>query len=128
MGTQKNFPERRKDKRFKLKDPTFAVMYHSPTRIGRITDISRSGLSFRYVKNGDSSKELNQLDILKSDFRFYMDNVKAKTISDFEIIDKTCIGSKEMRRRGIQFEALPKNQISQLEDFIQNYTWAEGLI
>jgi hypothetical protein len=127
MGIQKNFPERRKDKRFKLKYPVFAVMYYSPTRIGRITDISRSGLAVRYVKNGESSNELNELGIFKSDFRFYIDNIRAKTISDFEIIDKTFIGSKEMRRCGIQFGDLPKNQISQLEDLIQNFTSAEGL-
>ena len=60
MDIQKNFLERRKDKRFnlKLKDPAFAIMYYSPTRIGQITDISRSGLAVRYVKNEEDSHEL----------------------------------------------------------------------
>ena len=101
-------------------------MYYSPTRIGQITDISRSGLAVRYVKNEEDSHELNELDIFKSDFRFYIDNIKAKTIFDLEIIDKTFVGSKEKRRCGIQFEDLSNNQLFQLENFIQNLTLAEG--
>ena len=121
MKIQKNSPDRRKDKRFKLKDPVFALMYFSPTMMGRVTDISRSGAAVRYVKSGDGYRELNQLDIFKSDFKLYIENLKAKTISDMEIIDKTFIGSKEIRRCGIQFEDLTDIQISQLKDFIQNF-------
>jgi len=127
MDIQKNFPERRKDKRFKLKSSAFAVMNYSPKRTGKITDISKSGLALRYFKNGEGSNELNELDIFKSDFSFYIDHIKAKTISDIEIIDKTYIGPKEMRRCGIQFEDLSHNQISQLENFIQNSNLAESL-
>ena len=127
MEFQKIFPERRKDKRFKLKDPAYAIMYYSPSRIGQITDISRNGLAVRYVKNGEDSNELTELDIFNADFILYVDNIKAKSISDFEIIDKTFIGSKEMRRCGIQFEDLSRHQMSQLEDFIENFTLVRGL-
>ena len=127
MDIQKNFPERRKDKRFKLKDPAFALMYCSPARTGQIIDISRSGLAIRYDKNGKGSNELTELDIFKSDFSFYIDNMKAKLISDIEIIDKTLTGSKEMRRCGIQFEDLSNNQIFQLVNFIQNSSLVESL-
>jgi len=127
MDIQKNFPERRKDKRFKLKSSAFAIMNHSPKRIGKITDISKSGLALRYSKHGEGSNELNELYIFKSDFSFCIDDIKAKTISDVEIIGKTLIGSKEMRRCGIQFEDLSNNQISQLVNFIQNSSSTEGL-
>lgn len=127
MDTRNNFSERRKEKRFKLKDPAFAIMYYSPTRIGQITDISRSGLAVRYVKNGEGSKELNELDIYKSDFKFRVDNIKVKTVSDVEIIGKPFDGPKEMRRCGIQFENLSRSQISQLDNIIQNFTMAETL-
>lgn len=122
MSIRKDFAERRKDKRFKVKDPAFAVMYYSPTKIGQITDISRSGVAVRYIKNGDGSGELDQIDIFKSDFKFYMDNIKAKTVSDVEVIDKSVSDSKGIRRCGIQFENLSNYQISQIESFIQNYT------
>lgn len=127
MDIQENFTEKRKDKRFKLKDPAFALMYCSPARTGQIIDISRSGLAIRYDKNGKGSNELTELDIFKSDFSFYVDNIKAKLISDIEIIDKTFIESKGMRRCGIQFEGLSNNQISQLVNFIQNSSLTESL-
>jgi hypothetical protein len=125
MDIQKNFPERRKNKRFKLKASAFAIMYCSLARIGQVIDISRSGLAIRYVNNGVRSSELTELDIFKSDFRFNIVNLKAKAISDIKITDKTIIESKKMRRCGIQFEYLSKNQISLLENFIQNFTLAE---
>ena len=121
------FPERRKDKRFKLKDPAFAIMYCSPTITGKIIDISRTGLAVRYHRIVEGPNEFSELDIFKSDFRFYIDNIKAKTILDVGIIDKKNIESKEMRRCGIQFRDLANNQISQLENIIQNFTLAEGL-
>ena len=127
MDIPKTFPERRKNKRFRLKDLAFAVMYYSPNRIGQITDISKSGLAIRYVKNEECSGQLNELDILKPDFSPFIDKIKAKSISDIEIIDKTLFGSIEFRRCGIHFENLSSNQISQLENFIQNSTSTEGL-
>lgn len=120
MDIQKNPHDRRKDKRFKLKNPAFAIMNNSPKRIGKITDISKSGLAIRYSKNGEGSDDLKELDIFRSDFSFHIGVIKAKTISDIEIIDKTLIGAKEMRRCGIQFEDLSNNQLCQLETFIQN--------
>ncbi len=127
MDIQKNIPERRKDKRFKLKSSAFAIMNNSPKRVGKITDISKSGLAVRYYKNGESFNDLKVLDIFRSDFSFHIDDIKAKTISDVEIIDKTLIGSKEVRRCGIQFDDLSNNQIFQLANFIQNSSSAEGL-
>ena len=125
MNINKESFERRKDKRFKLKDPVFAILYSSPTKTAQIVDISRGGLAIRYVKKEDDFNMINKLDIFKSDFSFYMDNIKAKTISDIEVLGEKVNGSEEVRRCGIQFEDLSKNQISQLEDFIQNVSLAE---
>lgn len=120
MEIQKNFNERRKDKRFKLKHPAFAIMSYPSNGIAKITDISKSGLALRYSKNGAGFSTLNKLDIFKSDFSLYIDDIKAKTISDIEVIGKTFVGSKETRRCGIQFEGLSSEQISQLDNFIQS--------
>ena len=59
------FPERRKDKRFKLKDPAFAILYSSPTITGEIIDISRTGLAVRYYRIAEGSNEFSELDIFK---------------------------------------------------------------
>ena len=127
MDIQQNSLERRKYKRFKIKGSAFAIMNSSPKRIGKITDISKSGLALQYLKNGDNSNKLKVLDIFKSDFSLFIDDIKAKVISDVEIIDKKLAGSKEMRRCGIQFEGLSNNQISQLMNFIQHSSLSENL-
>ena len=120
------FPERRKDKRFKVKDPVFAILYSSPTRTAQIVDISRGGLALHYVRNEEGSNVIDRLDIFKSDFSFYMDNIKAKTVSDIEVVGEKSDGSKEIRRCGLQFEDLSQGQISQLESFMQNMCLIEG--
>ena len=127
MDINRGSSERRKDKRFKLKDPVFAILYSSQTKTAQIVDISRGGLAIRYVKNDYDSDMINKLDIFKSDFSFYMDNIKAKTISDIEVTGENFNGSKEVRRCGVQFENLSENQISQLERFIQNVSFGRGL-
>jgi len=125
MDTKNAFTERRKDRRFKLKNPGYAIMYYSPTKIGHIIDISESGLAVSYVKTGQPSEKLNEIDIFRSDFRCYIENLKAKTISDLKINDPTYMGSKETRRCGIHFKDLSSQQISQLNNFIQNYASSE---
>jgi len=121
------FPERREYKRFKLKDPVFAILYSSPTKTAQIVDISRGGLALRYVKSEEGSSIIDKLDIFKSDFSFYMDNVKAKTVSDIEVIGDKINGTKEVRQCGLQFENLSESQISQLESFIHNVSMAEAI-
>ena len=121
MSIQTQFQERRKDKRIKVKDPTYAIIFDFLSISGQITDISKSGAAIRYVKNGESyPKDLDGLDIFRSDFSCRIDNIKAKIITDMEVIDKKFIGTKKLRRCGIQFEDLSRNQISQLENFIQS--------
>jgi len=126
MDTDQRFPERRKDKRFKLKEPVFAILYSAPTKTAQVVDISRGGLALRYVKSEEGSSVIDKLDIFKSDFSFYMDNIKAKTVSDIAVVGEKINSSKEIRRCGLQFEDLTKSQISQLESFIQNIGLIEG--
>lgn len=95
-------------------------MNYPSNKIAKITDISKSGLALRYSKNGAGFSTSNKLDIFKSDFSLYIDDIKAKIVSDIEVIGKTFVGSKETRRCGVQFEGLSGKQLSQLENFIQS--------
>lgn len=118
MGYRENFPERRKEKRFELKDAAYAVIYFSKTEMYRIIDISRGGLAIRHVKRGKCPNKLDELDIFKPDFSFYLQNIKARKISDTELIDNAP-GPEAARRSGIRFLDMSSTQISQLENFIQ---------
>jgi len=121
MDSTNDFTERRKHKRFKLKDTAFAIIDYNPTKMGQITDISRSGLAIHYANNGQGSNRPDELDIFKPDLSCYIEKIKVKTVSDLEVIGSASFKPKKMRRCGMQFGVLTSSQIFHLESLLQNY-------
>ena len=113
--------ERRKYKRFKVKEGTFAVLRAPVTKVGQIIDISRGGLAFSHMANGEASNGLFQLDIVIIDKGFRLNKVPIKTVSDVEIVKKIPFSSTTMRRLSVQFGELKSSHISQLTYFFQHY-------
>ena len=113
--------ERRKHKRFKVKEGAFAALGHRFTPIGQIMDIGKGGLSFRYVAKANESKGLSPLQIVAIDRSIRFDKAPCKPIWDLEISS----GSIMMRQCGVQFGKLTAGWASQLEYFIQNHTTDE---
>ena len=113
--------EQRRHKRFRVKDNAFAVHRDYVTKLGKILDISISGLSFSYIDDGKRLKGSYDLDIFLSGNGFRLEKVQIKIISDTQIVSKIPFSSIIMRRCGVQFEELSDNQISHLEYFIRNY-------
>ena len=125
MAGRKEFIERRNQKRFQAQDGAFAAIRGSASKVGQIIDISRGGLAFRYIANGELSNGAAELDILLANNRFLLEKVPFKTISDFEIDKEIPFTFITMRRLGVQFGDLLDSHTSQLEYFIQNHTIAE---
>lgn len=124
MTTTNERVERRKHKRFQVDNGAFVILGSHHDKSGRIIDISMGGLAFRYltpVKRPNGS----YLAIVLPETNFYLDEVPAKTISDFELADKLPTNSMTVRRCGVQFVNLTDNQQSQIEFFINNYTAGE---
>jgi c-di-GMP-binding flagellar brake protein YcgR len=118
-----NSPEdRRKHRRFRVKEGAFAVLKGEEKKLGQITDISGGGLAFKYVSQGQSSEGPYVLDILLSGHDFHLKEIPVKAISDSEIEDEIPFSQIEMRKLGVQFLTLTGRHVSQLEDFIQNHT------
>lgn len=122
---RKELVEKRKHRRFCLKDLAFAAFGSHAKGIGKIIDISRGGLSFRYIADGDQLNESFELEIYLANNGFHLKEVPSKTISDLEITSEFPTSSITMRRCGVQFGELTQNQVSQLECFIQNHTVGE---
>ena len=117
--------ERRKYKRFHVQNGAHAVLgTHYAELLGQIIDISRGGVSFRYVAGEKPSSGSFELDISLANF--YLRKVPFKNISDFQIANEFFLGSIPIRRRGVQFGELTPNRISQLEYFIQRHTTREA--
>ena len=117
--------DRREEKRYKAKQGAFAVVrrpWPASTILGRMVDISRSGLSFCYVAGEEGLPELCDLEILWNDCRFRLADIQGKTVSDCETPVDGNFHSVQMRRGSMQFGNLSLHQRSQIEHFIQNYT------
>jgi len=120
--------ERRQHKRFEA--PSDAVVFLRTswpdfTIVGKIIDISTSGLAFLYSAAGRQKAESCHLDIILAGPRFSLDEVPFTTISDFEISMECPVGFMAPRRRGVQFGDLTDNQGRELEYFIQSFTAKE---
>ncbi len=118
----KELVDKRKHKRFRSQDLAFAAFGSHIKEIGQIIDISRGGLAFRYIADGDQLNESRELEIYLANNGFHLKKVPFNTISDFELTSEFPLSSIIMRRRGVQFGELTQTQVSQLECFIQNHT------
>lgn len=117
--------ERRKQGRFKVKQGAFAALGHLFSPVGQIVDISRGGLSFRYVAGKDQSIGSSILTILLSDAGFHFYILPFKPLWDLAIPNEFSSGSVSMRQCGGQFGDLRGDQKLDLDYFIQNYTTDE---
>lgn len=120
--------ERRRHKRFDA--PSDAVVFlrtSGPdfTIVGKIVDISTSGLAFLYTAACKQKDETRQLDIILAGPRFSLAKVPFKTISDVEVSMECPVGFMAPRRRGVQFGDLTDHQRLELEYFIQCCTTHE---
>lgn len=118
----KEVVDKRKHKRFRSQDLAFAAFGSNSKEIGEIIDISRGGLAFRYISDGDQVNESAELEIYLAKYGFHLEMVPFNTISDFELPNEFPTSSIIMRRRGVQFGELTQDQVSQLGYFIQNHT------
>lgn len=124
MYSGNELTDRREFKRYFAKDRAFAVLGPDFKKFGQIIDISRDGLSFRYIADAIGDHLLNtsfEVDIFFGDENFYLDRVSLVPISDCAERKGFSVRSI-MRRQCVQFDELMPNQVSQLEYFIKNYT------
>jgi hypothetical protein len=130
------FVERRKHQRFQIPTGSFVALGPDDTILGRIIDISLSGVAFHYM--GDTlcfrPKDESYLDIHLTEGDLSLKKVPVETVSDDEIsdvvssklVDPIPVSNKGMRRCSVQFGQLTHHQISQLEHFIEDYAIGEA--
>jgi hypothetical protein len=145
MDNGKEFIERRKHPRFKVKRGAVAAMIKtSPAKkeqtedlpmnegsiatatkdiqLGQIINISKGGLAFRYFYGEDEYNKLFDLDILFVKDSFYLKKVPVNTVWVSHAVSKPSLSLLKSKEQGLQLEELTPHQISQLDFFFQNYT------
>jgi len=113
--------ENRKLERYGVRDGAMAVIGKNANVLGQIIDISRGGLSFRYMDNGMIEEKDDLLTILSTDQHFYLVNIPFQTVSDFALVNVPTFSSIIMRRRCVRFRDLDEEQARRLDEFIRKY-------
>jgi len=121
----KKIVERRKHKRFQVRDGAFAVLTPHFYNWGQIIDISRGGLAFRYTGKELPPNVSCDLGISVANIGFYLGRLPFRAISDVELGNEVPYSLTRIRRCGGEFGELTLNQISELEYFIRNHTIGE---
>ena len=126
MNTTQMPIERRQQPRFKAAEGVFAALVNHDSKLGQIKDISKLGLSFRYIDSGNRPGEASVLKIIIGRGGLYLDKLPFKKVADFEIKNEHTFSSLKIRQMGLQFGDLTQQQCTRLEHFIQKHTTGEA--
>lgn len=125
MGGEKLF-ERRKHKRFPAPPNTYVQLNDQVSKLGRVLDISKGGLAFRYISVGKGLKEVFQLDLISAQVNPGLNPLPVKVVSEIEMESETPARAVTLSRASVQFEELMDEQVDWLERFIQKCCQAVG--
>ena len=114
--------ERRRHKRFAAQGDAYAVLRSQSPRLGQIIDVSRGGMSFRYVDGTEDSSGPAALDVFLLNQPVLMKSVPVRSCCDFAIDPAAEQKEESIRRCCVEFVALEPGQASALEDFIEHHT------
>ena len=120
MAQKDSSADKRKFKRFDVKEGAFTVLSYKPTIMGQIVNMSEDGIAVIY--KGKRLPESVEIDMFIKDAGFYLDEIPVKTISDYKIGGKFPFRSANIWHRSLQFGELPDEKKSQLAQFLELYT------
>ena len=112
VGVEFKAAERRKWRRFEVKEPLLAVIDEPFPQLGEIPEISEDGLAFRYSASKSLLQGLSELDIFLVKSRSGIRELAVEPKWEVEI-------SGKMRKQGILFRGLSHKQGSLLTSVIE---------
>jgi hypothetical protein len=118
MDGEKLF-ERRKHERFPAPPNTYVQLNDQVSKLGRVLDISKGGLAFRYISVGEELKQVFQLDLISAQVKPGVNPLPVKVVSEIEMESETPARAVALCRAGVQFQELLDEQVDWLESFTQ---------
>ncbi len=94
-------------------------------KIGRLIDISLSGLAFNYFSKDGASHVSNRLDLLGGG-EIYLEDVSYKTVDDFILPNEQPFSQINIRRRCIMFGSLTDEHKKSIQELIDKYGQMEA--
>ena len=122
MTNMKEIMERRKHRRFQAQGGAYAALNNGSLKIGQIHNISKGGLAFRYIANGEPAEGPYKVDIFVTDNDFYLKKIPFKTVSDATLDAEIPFSTIILRQCRGHFGELTPTQMSKLDYFINGYT------
>lgn len=131
MTTEQTGQNKRKNIRYDIELGSFAVFRHDLSVLpGFIVDISKGGLAFFYHEAEDWPMDSTELFHLFGD-KYYVENVSLITTYDtevtetnhpiYKILAEQKTGPIKIRRRGVQFGILSREQEEDIEALTKEY-------
>ena len=117
--------DRREKIRLKPQKLTFVALRPEFSKLGKIVDISKSGLCFQYMakQNLDQSPQDFNIDMFVSENGYYLPGISCKMVYDTGSSEAmTFPNGLEYRRCGIRFVNLTKEQADRLDLYLEEHT------
>ena len=114
--------ERRSHGRFQVQQGVYALLKNGSSKLGQIKNISKGGLAFMYINDGEQIHEPTEVDIFLSGHGFFLKGIACKKISDIHVDNFVPFSTFEMRQLGVQFGEVSQHQLAHLDTFIEKYT------
>jgi hypothetical protein len=118
--------DRRRKKRYQVRQGAFAALVNGSQRLGQIKDISLVGLSFRYIDSREKPGTKGVLKILLAGEGLFLDNLPFKPVRDVAIENSSPFSTVKMRQMHVAFGDLGPRELSLLDEFILNHTMGEA--
>jgi hypothetical protein len=120
MSSDSHQSERRKHNRFEVRNLAIAVPNKPSSQVARIVNISKGGLSVRYLEQTNWLGNADAIDILVNS-NFLMTNIPIISVNDFKVENHISFSIISERQCCLQFGPLSPEQELLLDKFIINY-------
>lgn len=125
MVGRKRTVERRKSKRYKASEGSYAAISPYSHMLGQIVDISMGGLAFKYIDTGseDFAEDVRltpEETVFLSSMGYYVGDLPFETIADYELSNKPSFSSMKIRKRHIRFRDLSFKQLFDLDYYLRH--------
>lgn len=98
-----------------------AVLRINPSRMGRIKDVSMTGMAFYYVDSRAYTGRPCRLDILLAEEGFYLEDIDFSVVTDRHRIDDDISDANPIGQLSVHFKHLSSHQIIRLKQFLAAY-------
>ena len=118
--------EKRNHVRYLPQFNAFAALGRKYSKVGKLKDISRSGLSFEYINGESTSDDDYHIDIFLSGNLYHLYNVPCEVVYDIVVhvphVDSKYVKILTMKRCGVQFVGLNEQDSLQIALFLKTHT------